>query len=231
LEADMADLLLHEREQSAVRAIIATGPLTGSRLPGEAVLKHLPNLVACDAIGIALLDSKGSTVGETPGPTPDGHPVSSEGAVLGIQLIDRTPAHTGSSVARGVAVLALGVRNGPHHVVQLWMARRTTSFTQRDQALLVLVAPALERLLRGWPMSDLPPALTVQERRVLLHVAEGLSNAEIADRLVVAPSTVRKHLENAYRKLGVTNRLAALHAVQGGLGPEPLGSRRVDALA
>lgn len=228
----MADLLLHDREQGAVRAIIATGPVTGSRLPGEAVLQHLPNLIACDAIGIARLDSKGSTVGETPGPpTADGDPVSSEGAVLGIQQIDRTPAHAGSSAARGVAVLALGVRNGPDHVVQLWMARRTTSFTQRDRALLVLVAPALERLLRGWPMSALPPALTVQERRVLLHVAEGLSNAEIADRLVVAPSTVRKHLENAYRKLGVTNRLAALHAVQGGLSLEPHGSRRVDALA
>jgi DNA-binding CsgD family transcriptional regulator len=227
----MADLLLHEREQGAVRAIIATEPVPGSRLPGEVVLQHLPRLIACEAIGIALLDSKGSTVGETPGPlTADGDPVS-EGAVLGIQQIDRTPAHAGSSAARGVAVLALGVRNGPHHVVQLWMARRTTSFTQRDRALLVLVAPALERLLRGWPMSARPPALTVQERRVLLHVAGGLSNAEIADRLVVAPSTVRKHLENAYRKLGVTNRLAALHAVQGGLGPEPDGSRRVDALA
>jgi DNA-binding CsgD family transcriptional regulator len=227
----MADVVLHDREQGAVRAIIATEPVPGSRLPGELVLQHLPALIACDAIGIALLDNNGSRVGETCGPlTADGDPVVSEGAVLGIQQIDRTPARAGSA-ARGVAVLALGVRNGPDHVVQIWMARRMTSFTQRDRALLVLVAPALERLLRGWPMSALPPALTVQERRVLLHVAEGLSNAEIADRLVVAPSTVRKHLENAYRKLGVTNRLAALHAVQGGLGPEPPGSRRAEAHA
>ena len=47
-------------------------------------------------------------------------------------------------------------------------------------------------------------------------VATGMSNAEIAEQLVVAPCTVRKHLENAYRKLGVTNRLAAMNALEGG---------------
>jgi DNA-binding CsgD family transcriptional regulator len=41
-------------------------------------------------------------------------------------------------------------------------------------------------------------------------VAEGLSNAEIARVLVVEPSTVRKHLEHIYAKLGVGSRTAAL---------------------
>ena len=86
--------------------------------------------------------------------------------------------------------------------------------------MLGLVAPALERLMRERPSSTLP-SLTVQERRVLQHVAAGLSNAEIAERLFVAPCTVRKHLENAYRKLGVTNRLAAVNALDGALGPDP----------
>jgi ATP/maltotriose-dependent transcriptional regulator MalT len=81
------------------------------------------------------------------------------------------------------------------------------------------VSPALERLLRERPVSTLPPSLTVQERRVLGLVATGLSNAEIADQLVVAPCTVGKHLENAYRKLGVTNRLAAVHALEPGPVP------------
>jgi DNA-binding NarL/FixJ family response regulator len=55
---------------------------------------------------------------------------------------------------------------------------------------------------------------------VLHHVAAGLTNAEIAERLVVAPSTVRKHLENAYRKLGVRNRFAAVVALDGGRLPD-----------
>ena len=38
---------------------------------------------------------------------------------------------------------------------------------------------------------------------------------EIAERMGVATCTVRKHLEHAYRKLGVTNRLAAACVLQG----------------
>ena len=113
-------------------------------------------------------------------------------------------------------MLSLGVRNGSDHVVKLWMVRRTINFSARDRALLALVAPALERLMRERSTSALPPSLTLQERRVLRQVAAGLSNAEIAERLFIAPCTVRKHLENAYRKLGVTNRLAAVVAIERG---------------
>jgi DNA-binding NarL/FixJ family response regulator len=41
-------------------------------------------------------------------------------------------------------------------------------------------------------------------------VAEGLTNTEIANRLWVAQSTVAKHLEQAYSKLGVHSRTAAV---------------------
>ena len=46
-------------------------------------------------------------------------------------------------------------------------------------------------------------------------VAAGFANVEIAQRMGVATCTVRKHLEHAYRKLGVTNRLAAAIALHG----------------
>jgi DNA-binding CsgD family transcriptional regulator len=56
------------------------------------------------------------------------------------------------------------------------------------------------------------PVLTAREREVLDLVAEGKRNSEIAQDLWLSPSTVRKHLENIYGKLGVTTRTAAVHA-------------------
>jgi DNA-binding CsgD family transcriptional regulator len=52
--------------------------------------------------------------------------------------------------------------------------------------------------------------LTAREREVLAWVARGKTNAEVARVLWLAPSTVRKHLENVYGKLGVTTRTAAV---------------------
>ena len=52
--------------------------------------------------------------------------------------------------------------------------------------------------------------LTTREREVLAWVARGKTNAEIAELLWLAPSTVRKHLENVYAKLGVSTRTAAV---------------------
>jgi DNA-binding CsgD family transcriptional regulator len=53
-------------------------------------------------------------------------------------------------------------------------------------------------------------ALTARERAVMRCVAAGLSNAAIAAVLVISTSTVRKHLEHIYAKLGVNNRAAAI---------------------
>ena len=52
--------------------------------------------------------------------------------------------------------------------------------------------------------------LTDREREILEWVAVGKTNAEIAKILWVAPSTIRKHLENVYAKLGVHTRTAAV---------------------
>jgi DNA-binding CsgD family transcriptional regulator len=54
--------------------------------------------------------------------------------------------------------------------------------------------------------------LTRREREIIDQLAAGCSNPEIADRLTIAPTTVRKHLENIYAKLGVHTRAAAVAA-------------------
>lgn len=52
--------------------------------------------------------------------------------------------------------------------------------------------------------------LTPRERRVLSALATGASNRQIGRDLGIAEGTVRKHLEHAYSKLGVSTRTAAL---------------------
>ena len=60
--------------------------------------------------------------------------------------------------------------------------------------------------------------LTAREREVSSLVAAGLSNAEIADRLVIAPKTAEHHVGRVLAKLGVRSRAeAAAHAVREGL--------------
>ena len=59
-----------------------------------------------------------------------------------------------------------------------------------------------------------PPApghdLTERERAVLALMVEGLNNTEIAERLVVSPSTIKSHVSNILSKLGVASRTEAV---------------------
>jgi len=62
--------------------------------------------------------------------------------------------------------------------------------------------------------------LTPREREVLIEVARGLTNNEIAERLTLMPTTVKSYLKNAMRKFGTRNRVETIHAArQAGLVP------------
>jgi HD-GYP domain-containing protein (c-di-GMP phosphodiesterase class II)/DNA-binding CsgD family transcriptional regulator len=68
---------------------------------------------------------------------------------------------------------------------------------------------------------DGPGGLTAREVEVLQCLARGMSNKEIAKRLVISPKTVGNHIEHVYTKIGANNRAAAsLYAVRHGLLPE-----------
>ncbi len=54
-----------------------------------------------------------------------------------------------------------------------------------------------------------PPALSHREHQVLALVSEGLTNAEIAERLFLAESTVKSHLASVFTKFGVHSRKEA----------------------
>lgn len=107
----------------------------------------------------------------------------------------------------------------------LFRETRSGDFSERDREVLQTLAPHLLRLEAHAELrrrlaealqtreDDTEPAgcaeLTPREREIVELVAEGKTNAQIAGQLWVAPSTVKKHLENIYAKLGVGGRTAA----------------------
>ena len=63
--------------------------------------------------------------------------------------------------------------------------------------------------------------LTAREIEVLILLARGMSNRQIAERLVITPKTAGNHVEHIYAKIGASSRAgAAMFAVQHGLLPE-----------
>ena len=63
--------------------------------------------------------------------------------------------------------------------------------------------------------------LTAREVEGLILLARGLSNRQIAQRLVITPKTAGNHVEHIYAKISATSRVAAaMFAVQHGLLPE-----------
>jgi ATP/maltotriose-dependent transcriptional regulator MalT len=67
----------------------------------------------------------------------------------------------------------------------------------------------LRRLERLRPGGELPGGLTSREAEIVAHVADGSTNREVAEALVISDKTVARHLANIYLKLGVSTRTAA----------------------
>jgi DNA-binding NarL/FixJ family response regulator len=86
------------------------------------------------------------------------------------------------------------------------------------------IARQLTRLLVT-PEPRTVDSLTDREREVLVLVAQGLSNQQIADSLVISERTARTHVSNILGKLGVASRTqAALLAIREGITPAPPAS-------
>jgi DNA-binding NarL/FixJ family response regulator len=95
------------------------------------------------------------------------------------------------------------------------------------------LAPVIRQVLDGnvfYPLESRPAAaeagdsgLTVRETDILKALADGLSNKQIARQFWLSEQTIKFHLTNIYRKLGVSSRTEAVrHAYERGLIENPL---------
>ncbi|GAA1535461.1 response regulator transcription factor [Dactylosporangium maewongense] len=79
------------------------------------------------------------------------------------------------------------------------------------QSLLdpAVTARVLERIRKGPEQPDELKNLTDQERKILQHIAEGLTNREIAERMFLAEKTVKNYVSSLLAKLGLERRTQA----------------------
>lgn len=120
--------------------------------------------------------------------------------------------------------LGLDIALSQGSVLTLNMTRSRRGFGDGERCALALLEPHVrsqwQRLRAQEQLRSellLPPALdrlTAREREVLLWLAGGKPNAEIAGLLGIRPGTVKRHLENLYAKLGVGNRTDAARLFQ-----------------
>ncbi|GAB4511022.1 MAG: LuxR C-terminal-related transcriptional regulator [Anaerolineae bacterium] len=85
---------------------------------------------------------------------------------------------------------------------------QTAAFIRQIHAYMHSQSPTTEAI--ALPTSDLIEPLTERELDVLRLMDIGLTNQEIADRLVIALGTAKKHISNIFLKLGAQNRTQAL---------------------
>jgi DNA-binding CsgD family transcriptional regulator len=99
----------------------------------------------------------------------------------------------------------------PGHARRLTFMRHDgPDFSERDRQVLTLLRPHVVELVQAADRRRSgAPRLTAREWEVLSLVACGLTYPEIAVRLVVSVSTVRKHMEHVRERLGVSSAAAA----------------------
>jgi DNA-binding NarL/FixJ family response regulator len=82
----------------------------------------------------------------------------------------------------------------------------------------VWLPPELQTEIAAQLREPAGTVLTRREREIVRHVAIGLRNAEVAERLQVTEGTVKTHLNNIFQKLGLRDRVElALYAVRMGI--------------
>ncbi|PUE29259.1 hypothetical protein B9Z39_04085 [Limnohabitans sp. JirII-29] len=106
--------------------------------------------------------------------------------------------------------------------MRIWRDRRRENFSEDDLRMLDMIQPAFISALararnhhsaKTTATQSLIIKLSPREQEAAQLVAQGLSDKEIARRLNISATTVRTHLEHAFRKTGANNRASLTHKI------------------
>ncbi len=219
VRADAGSIMLLSRERDTLVVVAARGPrartILGTRQPADR-----------SVAGWAL--RAGETVllqgGAYAQPTSD-HPrelassivvpLALSGRLVGVMNASREPGapRMDEHAAQLLELLA------NQAAVLIDSVQMLDELQRKDQRLEQLVDQLLGETGRRPATSiDLLAPLTRREQQVLELLVDGLTNREIAMRLVVEPDTVKDHVQSIIKKLGATDRThAAVIAVRGGI--------------
>lgn len=219
IHADAGSVMLLSRERDSLVVVAARGPraraILGTRQPADRSVAGW----ALRAGETVLLH--GSAYAQ---PTSD-HPrelassivvpLALSGRLVGVMNASREP---GASRMDEVAVRLLELLANQAAIL-IDSVQMLDELQRKDQRLEQLVDQLLGETGRRPATSvDLLAPLTRREQQVLELLVDGLTNREIALRLVVEPDTVKDHVQSIIKKLGATDRThAAVIAVRGGI--------------
>ena len=97
------------------------------------------------------------------------------------------------------------------HAGEFWLDRMTTAEVIRRLAKRSATAPATGSRIG---IREHAAALSQRETEIVILVAQGFKNKEMAERMFISEQTVKNHLHNIFDKLGVSDRLElALYAI------------------
>ncbi len=143
----------------------------------------------------------------------------------GVSAIERLPGHRilvlttfqdDADIVRAIEAGAAGYLLKDASRADLAAAVRDAAAGRR------VLSPEVSARLAVVDQTPAPPVLSAREAEVLALVAEGLTNAQIGERLYIGQATVKTHLLRIFTKLGVSDRTAAvMTALQHGLIPAP----------
>jgi DNA-binding NarL/FixJ family response regulator len=125
-------------------------------------------------------------------------------------------------ISQDMAIVVLTLNNHQNYI-RAAMKAGASAFVSKSEPIPALVAAIKHSLITPLSFSaqgleklfnNTHNTLTAREFDLLVQLEQGHTTAQISKSLFISPATVKTHLASIYRKLEVTNRTAAIHAMR-----------------